>query len=55
MFQIILRRKGKLHGKFSLIDFPGNDRGAGISSANRQTRLEGAEISKKTFSTAEMN
>lgn len=46
MFQIILRRKGKLHGKFSLIDLAGNERGADTSSADRQTRLEGAEINK---------
>uniref|UniRef100_A0A671FIL9 Kinesin-like protein n=1 Tax=Rhinolophus ferrumequinum TaxID=59479 RepID=A0A671FIL9_RHIFE len=42
VFQIILRRKGKLHGKFSLIDLAGNERGADTSSADRQTRLEGA-------------
>lgn len=47
-FQIILRGKGKLHGKLSLINFPGNERGAGPSRADRQTRLEGAEISKKS-------
>ncbi|NXQ27589.1 KIF2A protein, partial [Alaudala cheleensis] len=46
VFQIILRRKGKLHGKFSLIDLAGNERGADTSSADRQTRLEGAEINK---------
>ena len=42
VFQIILRNsKGKLHGKFSLIDLAGNERGADTSSANRATRLEG--------------
>uniref|UniRef100_A0A8C9MEU1 Kinesin-like protein n=1 Tax=Serinus canaria TaxID=9135 RepID=A0A8C9MEU1_SERCA len=46
VFQIILRRKGKLYGKFSLIDLAGNERGADTSSADRQTRLEGAEINK---------
>lgn len=46
VFQIILRRKGKMHGKFSLIDLAGNERGADTSSADRQTRLEGAEINK---------
>lgn len=46
MFQIILRRRGKMHGKFSLIDLAGNERGADTSSADRQTRLEGAEINK---------
>lgn len=28
----------KIHGKFSLIDLAGNERGADTSSANRQTR-----------------
>uniref|UniRef100_A0A673MVX7 Kinesin-like protein n=1 Tax=Sinocyclocheilus rhinocerous TaxID=307959 RepID=A0A673MVX7_9TELE len=46
VFQIILRKKGKMHGKFSLIDLAGNERGADTSSADRQTRLEGAEINK---------
>uniref|UniRef100_A0A672KQC9 Kinesin-like protein n=1 Tax=Sinocyclocheilus grahami TaxID=75366 RepID=A0A672KQC9_SINGR len=46
VFQIILRRRGKMHGKFSLIDLAGNERGADTSSADRQTRLEGAEINK---------
>lgn len=35
-----------MHGKFSLIDLAGNERGADTSSADRQTRLEGAEINK---------
>uniref|UniRef100_A0A671MYX4 Kinesin-like protein n=1 Tax=Sinocyclocheilus anshuiensis TaxID=1608454 RepID=A0A671MYX4_9TELE len=46
VFQIILRRRVKMHGKFSLIDLAGNERGADTSSADRQTRLEGAEINK---------
>ena len=44
VFQIILRnsdRKKSLHGKFSLIDLAGNERGADTSSANRQTRKLG--------------
>jgi len=45
-FQIILRRRGKLLGKFSLVDLAGNERGADTSSADRQTRMEGAEINK---------
>lgn len=35
-----------MHGKFSLIDLAGNERGADTSSADRQTRMEGAEINK---------
>ena len=41
VFQIILRTnstKPTLHGKFSLIDLAGNERGADTSSSNRQTR-----------------
>lgn len=33
-------------GKFSLVDLAGNERGADTSSADRQTRMEGAEINK---------
>ena len=41
VFQIILRsNKGKkLHGKFSLIDLAGNERGADTANADRQTRF----------------
>uniref|UniRef100_A0A7N5KDY3 Kinesin-like protein n=1 Tax=Ailuropoda melanoleuca TaxID=9646 RepID=A0A7N5KDY3_AILME len=45
-FQILLRAKGRVHGKFSLVDLAGNERGADTSSADRQTRMEGAEINK---------
>lgn len=40
VFQIVLRIPGlnQIHGKFSLIDLAGNERGADTSSANRQTR-----------------
>ncbi|XP_017323101.1 kinesin-like protein KIF2A isoform X5 [Ictalurus punctatus] len=53
VFQIILRRKGKMHGKFSLIDLAGNERGADTSSADRRTRLEGAEINKSLLALKE--
>ena len=52
-FQIILKRKVKLHGKFSLIDLAGNERGADTSSADRQTRLEHAEINKSLLALKE--
>jgi hypothetical protein len=40
VFQIVLRNgmTGRLHGKFSLIDLAGNERGADTTSSNRQTR-----------------
>ncbi|XP_022222335.2 kinesin-like protein Klp59C [Drosophila obscura] len=48
IFQIVLRtvETYRLHGKLSLIDLAGNERGADNSSADRRTRLEGAEINK---------
>ncbi|KFM12947.1 Kinesin-like KIF2C, partial [Aptenodytes forsteri] len=52
-FQIILRRRGKLLGKFSLVDLAGNERGADTSSADRQTRMEGAEINKSLLALKE--
>lgn len=52
-FQIILRRKGKLYGKFSLVDLAGNERGSDTSSADRQTRMEAAEINKSLLALKE--
>lgn len=42
VFQITVRNPGvnKIHGKFSLIDLAGNERGADTSSSNRQTSKE---------------
>ncbi|KAF5294725.1 hypothetical protein FQA39_LY00209 [Lamprigera yunnana] len=56
IFQIILRTNTsmhKVHGKFSLIDLAGNERGADTSSADRQTRMEGAEINKSLLALKE--
>jgi len=56
VFQIILRtndRKKNLHGKFSLIDLAGNERGADTSQADRKTRMEGSEINKSLLALKE--
>ncbi|XP_004480528.2 kinesin-like protein KIF2B [Dasypus novemcinctus] len=53
VFQIILKSGGKLHGKFSLVDLAGNERGADIAKANRKRQLEGAEINKSLLALKE--
>ncbi|BFG01615.1 kinesin-like protein Klp10A [Drosophila madeirensis] len=55
VFQIVLRPIGttKIHGKFSFIDLAGNERGVDTSSADRQTRMEGAEINKSLLALKE--
>ncbi|XP_028313944.1 kinesin-like protein KIF2A [Gouania willdenowi] len=53
VFQIILRRNEKMHGKFSLIDLAGHERGADTSTADPLTLLEGIELNKSLLALKE--
>ncbi|XP_007947846.1 kinesin-like protein KIF2B [Orycteropus afer afer] len=53
VFQIILKSQGELHGKFSLVDLAGNERGADNAKLNRKRQLEGAEINKSLLALKE--
>lgn len=49
VLQIVLRRNDRattLHGKFSLVDLAGNERGTDVSSNDRNTLVETAEINR---------
>ena len=46
VLQIILRRRLQLHGKFSLVDLAGNERGMDVRGNDRQTLAETAEINR---------
>lgn len=49
ILQIVLRRNDRattLHGKFSLVDLAGNERGTDVSSNDRSTLVETAEINR---------
>ncbi|KRF97808.1 uncharacterized protein Dwil_GK19553, isoform B [Drosophila willistoni] len=53
VFQIGLYKGDSIHGKCSFVDLAGNERGADTKTANRQTRIEGAEINKSLLALKE--
>ena len=46
ILQLRIKRKGKKKGLFSFIDLAGNERGEDTYGHNKQTKIDGAEISK---------
>ncbi|CAH1962585.1 unnamed protein product [Acanthoscelides obtectus] len=56
VFQICLRSKRnpkKIHGKFSLIDLAGNERGADTFFSSKITKMEGSEINQSLLTLKE--
>ncbi|KAK1786910.1 hypothetical protein P4O66_017011 [Electrophorus voltai] len=53
VLQVILRHGKQLHGKFSLVDLAGNERGTDVSSNDRKTMVETAEINRSLLALKE--
>lgn len=55
VLQITLRNieTGKKHGRMSFIDLAGNERGADVKKADKQTQMDGAEINKSLLALKE--
>ncbi|XP_042184713.1 kinesin-like protein KIF2C isoform X3 [Oncorhynchus tshawytscha] len=53
VLQVILRRRNQVHGKFSLVDLAGNERGIDVRSSDRQTLVETAEINRSLLALKE--